>query len=110
MEKQKYWKLNFGLSIPNFWASIHLPWSLYTDHMTLKRKEDQSVYTSILLRRRDKILTRGDTQTKFGAETEEKAIQRLPQLGILPICSYQTQTLLWMPRSTCWQEYDTAVA
>ena len=35
------------------------------------------------------------------AETEGKAIQRLPHLGIHPIYSHQTQTLLWMPRSTC---------
>jgi hypothetical protein len=28
------------------------------------------------------------------AEIEEKAIQRLPHLGIYPICSQQTQTLL----------------
>jgi hypothetical protein len=36
----------------------------------------------------------GDTETKCGAETEGKAIQRLPHLGIHPIYSYQTQILL----------------
>jgi hypothetical protein len=35
----------------------------------------------------------GDTETKWGAGTEGKAIQRLPHLGIHPIYSYQTQTL-----------------
>jgi hypothetical protein len=35
------------------------------------------------------------------AETEEKAIQRVPHLGIHPIYSYQTQTLLWMATSAC---------
>jgi hypothetical protein len=33
-------------------------------------------------------------RTKFGAETEETATQRLPHLGIHPIYSYQTQILL----------------
>jgi hypothetical protein len=62
--------------------------------MKLKKKEDQSVDTSILLRRRNQIPMEGVTETKFGAETEGKAIQRLPQLGIHPIYSHQTQTLL----------------
>jgi hypothetical protein len=36
----------------------------------------------------------GTMETKCGAETEGKAIQRL------------LQTLLWMPSSACWQESD----
>jgi len=32
-----------------------------------------------------KILTGGNTETNFGAETEGKTIQRLPHLGIQPI-------------------------
>jgi hypothetical protein len=44
-----------------------------------------------------KIPMEGDTETKFGAETEGKVPQRLPHLGIHPIYSHQTQTLLWMP-------------
>ena len=35
-------------------------------------------------------------EIKYEAETEGKVIQRLPHLGIHPIDSYQTQTLLWM--------------
>jgi hypothetical protein len=35
---------------------------------------------------------------------------RLPHLGIHPTYSHQTQTLLWMPRSACWQETDIAVS
>ena len=58
--------------------------------MKLKKKEDQSVETSILLRRGNKILMGGDTETKCGAETEGKAMQRLPYLGIHPMYSYQT--------------------
>ena len=38
--------------------------------------------------------------SKCGAETEGRAIQRLPHLGIHPIYSHQTQTLLWMLTST----------
>ena len=47
-----------------------------------------------LLRRGNKVPMEGDTDSKCGTETERKAIQRLPHLGIHPIYSYQTQTLL----------------
>jgi hypothetical protein len=40
------------------------------------KKEDQSVYTSVLFRRGNKIPMGGDTEIKCGAETEGKAIQR----------------------------------
>jgi hypothetical protein len=65
--------------------------------------EDKSVYiyASVLLRRGNNILMGGNMETKYGTETEGKAIQRLPHLGIYPIYGHQTQTLLWMPRSTC---------
>ena len=69
--------------------------------MKLKKKEDQSVDASVLLRKGNKILTEGNMETKCGAETEGKAIQRLSHLGIHLIYSCQTQTLLWMPRSAC---------
>ena len=62
--------------------------------MKLKKKEDQSVDASVLLRRGNKILTGGNMETKCGAETEGKAIQRLPHLGIHPINRHQTQTVL----------------
>ena len=67
--------------------------------MKLKKKEDQRVDTSVLLRRGNKIPMGGDTETKCGPETEGKAIQRLPYLGIHPIYCHQTQTLLWMSTS-----------
>jgi hypothetical protein len=69
----------------------------FAKHMKLKKKEDQSVDTSILLRRGNKIPMEGVTETKFGAETEGMTIQRLPHLGIHPIINHQSQTLLWMP-------------
>ena len=69
------------------------------------KKEDQSVDTLVLLNqtflRGNKILMGANTETKCGAETEVKAIQRLPHLGIHTIYSYQTQTLLWMPKRAC---------
>ena len=73
----------------------------YTDHMKLKKKEDQSVDVLVLLRRRSKILTGANTMTKYRAETERKAIQKLPHLGIHSIYSHQTQTLFQMPRRSC---------
>jgi hypothetical protein len=42
--------------------------------MKLKKKEDQIVDASVLLRRWNKILNRRNTETKCGAETEGKAI------------------------------------
>ena len=47
------------------------------------------------------LLSKGNTGTMSGAETEGKAIQTLPHLGIHPIYSHQTQMLLWMPGSAC---------
>jgi hypothetical protein len=69
--------------------------------MKCKKKEDQSVDISSLLRMGNKIPMEGVTETKFGAETEGRTIQRLPHLGIDPIISQQTQTLLHMPARFC---------
>jgi hypothetical protein len=59
--------------------------------MKFKKKEDQSV---VLLRRGNKILMGANTETKCGTETEGKAFQKQPHLGIHPIYSHQTQTLI----------------
>lgn len=72
--------------------------TIYRPH---EAQEVQSVETSNFLRRGNKIPMGGATETKCGAETEGKAIQRLPHLGIHHIYSHQTQTLLWMLRSAC---------
>jgi hypothetical protein len=69
--------------------------------MKLKKKEDQSVDTSLLLRMGNKILMEGVTETKFGANPEGKTIQTLPHPGIHPIYNHQTQTLLHMPERFC---------
>jgi hypothetical protein len=72
----------------------------FTGYMKLKKKKDQSVGASILLRRGNKILKGGNTETKFRAENEGKAIQRLPHLGTQSIYRHQIQTPLQMPRSS----------
>jgi hypothetical protein len=69
--------------------------------MKLKKEEDQSVDTSFLLRMGSKIPMEGVTETKFGAETEGRTIQRLPHPGIHPIYNHKTQTLLHMPERVC---------
>jgi hypothetical protein len=64
--------------------------------MKLKKKDDHSMDTLVLLGRGNIILMGGVAETKCGVETEGKAIQRLPHPGNHPIYSHQTQTLLWM--------------
>jgi hypothetical protein len=66
----------------------------FAKHMKLKKKEDQSVDTLILLRKGNKIPMKEVTETKFRAEPEGMTIQRLPHLGIHPINNHQTLTLL----------------
>jgi hypothetical protein len=73
---------------------LGIPKIQFTKHMKLKKKENQSVDTLILLRKGNKISMEGVTETKCRAETEGITIQRLPHLGIHPIYSHQTQTLL----------------
>jgi hypothetical protein len=58
--------------------------------MKLKKKEDHSVDTLILLRRVNKTPMEGVTETKCGVETEGMTIQRLTPLGIHPIYNHQT--------------------
>ena len=72
---------NFELGIPK---------KQFTDYMKLKKKEDQTVSASVLLRKGGKLPKGGDTETKCGAETEGKAIQRLPYMEIHPIYCQQT--------------------
>jgi hypothetical protein len=69
--------------------------------MKLKKKEDQSVDTSFLLRTGNKISMEGVIETKFGGQMEGWSIQRLPHPEIHPIISHQMQTLLHMPARFC---------
>jgi hypothetical protein len=74
--------------------TIHRPYKA-------QKKEDQNVDASVHFRRVNTILTGGNMETKCGEETEGKAIQRLPHLGIHPIYSHQTWMFLWMLGSAC---------
>ena len=56
----------------------------FTNQMKLKKKEEQSMDILVLLTRGNKIPTRGNTETKCGAESEGKTFQRLSHLGLHP--------------------------
>jgi hypothetical protein len=75
---------------------LRIPKIQFAEHKKIK-KEDQRVDTSFLLRIGNKIPMEGVAETKFGAKKKEWTIQRLPHLGIHPLISHQTQTLLHMP-------------
>jgi hypothetical protein len=73
------------------YQKLGIPKIQFTNHMKHKKKEDQSVDTSILLRRGNKISMEVVTETKCGAETEGKPNQILPYLETHPLYSHQTQ-------------------
>jgi hypothetical protein len=52
--------------------------------MKFKKKEDQSVDASDLLRKQNKILTGGNMETKCGAETEEWPFRDCPTCPSIP--------------------------
>jgi hypothetical protein len=82
----------------NTWYALTDKWLLtqklriskiqFEKHMKLKKKEDQSVDTLLLLGMGSKIPMEGVTETNFGATTEGKTIQRLPHPGVHPIISH----------------------
>ena len=80
---------------------LRLPKIQFAKHKKMKKKEDQRVDTSPLVRLWNKIPMEGVTETKFGAKTKGWTIQRLPYPGIHPIISHQMQTLLHMPARFC---------
>jgi hypothetical protein len=59
--------------------------------MKLKKKEDQSEDTMILLRKGKKIPMEGITKTKCEADSEGMTIQRLPHLRIDPTNNLETR-------------------
>jgi hypothetical protein len=73
----------------------------FTEHIKLKKKEDQSVGVSVLLRNENKMPIVANMEKKCRAESEGKVIQRLPYPGIHPTCSHLTQMLLWIMGSIC---------
>jgi hypothetical protein len=78
-----------------------IPKIQFGKHKKIRKKEDQCVDTSFLLRIGNKIPMKGVTETKFGAETKGWTIHRLTHPGIHPIYNHQTQTLLHMPARFC---------
>jgi hypothetical protein len=69
--------------------------------MKLRKKEEPSVDTLLLLKSGNKTPMEGVTETKFGAETKGWTIQRLPHPVADPIISHQMQTLLHTPARFC---------
>jgi hypothetical protein len=66
----------------------------FTNHMKLKKKEDEGVGALVLPRKGNKILIGANKETRCRVDTEGKAMQRLPHLGdLFYICS-PTQSLL----------------
>jgi hypothetical protein len=65
------------------------------------KKEDQSMDTSFLLRMGKKISMEGVTETKFGAKTEGRTMQRLPHTGIHPIKANKPRHYC-----TCQQDFE----
>jgi hypothetical protein len=63
---------------------LRIPKIQFAKHKKIKKKEDQSVDTSFLLRIGNKIPRDGVTETKFEAKTKGWAIQILPHWGSIP--------------------------
>ena len=72
---------------------LRIPKIQLTDHLKLKKKEDQSVGGLVLLRK-GTIYTQGKLWRQCQAEIEGKATDRLYYLVIHPINSHQPLTLL----------------
>jgi hypothetical protein len=69
--------VNISPKVQNTQDTIHRPYEA--------QEEGRPECASVLLRWGNKILTGGNMETKCEAETEGKAIQRLPHLQIHPI-------------------------
>ena len=78
---------------------LRIPKKQFTDHMKLKKKEDQSVDASVLFR--TKYSWEEIWRQSVEQRLKERTSRDCPHLGIYPIHSHQTQTLLWMPTSAC---------
>jgi hypothetical protein len=63
---------------------LRIPKIQFAKHKKIKKREDQRVDTSFLLRIGNKIPMKGVTETKFGAKTKGWTIQRLPHPGSIP--------------------------
>jgi len=63
-----------------FTQKLKLPKIQATDHMKLKKKDDQNVMLHSFLKGGTKIFIEGDMEAKFGAETEGMIIESLPHM------------------------------
>ena len=66
------------------YCTWHIHYIQKTIRDKLKKKEDKSVDTPVLLRRGNKIPMEGVIETKYGVETEGMTIQKLPTWGSIP--------------------------
>jgi hypothetical protein len=87
---------------------VRIPKIQFTDQMKLKKKEEKSIDTSVFLRRRNKIPIQRHTEIQRQS-MEQRLKESSPRDWIHLIYTHQTQTLLWMLESACWQEPDMAV-
>ena len=63
---------------------LRIPKIQFAKHMKHKKKEDQSVDTSFLLRMGNTIPMEGGTETKFGAEPKQGLPRDCPTQGFIP--------------------------
>jgi hypothetical protein len=70
---------------------LRIPKIQFAKHKKIKKKEDQRVDTSFLLRIGNKIPMKGVTETNFGAKAKGWIIQRLLHLEVHPIISHQSR-------------------
>ena len=78
---------------------LRIPKIQFTEQMKLKKKDDQSMGTLVLLRRVKKILMEGVTETKYGAETEGKDIQFTNHRKLKKKEDQRRKTKVWILRS-----------
>jgi hypothetical protein len=69
---------------------LRIPMIQFAKDKKIKKKEDQCVDTSFLLRIGNKMPMEVVTETEFGAKSKGWTIQRLHHLGIHPIISQMT--------------------
>ena len=85
---------NVGSCLSSQWIlaqKLRIPKIQFAKHRKIKKKEDQRVDTSFLLRIGNKIHMEGVTETKVGAKMKGWIIQRLPYPGIYPINSQKSR-------------------
>ena len=85
--------------VPLFPHTPITPDTQYTNPFSNSSMGDPTLSTMVSCK--NPPLTGENTETKCGAETEGKPIQRLLHLRIHPIFSHQSQTLMQKPRSSC---------